>query len=58
MECVEYDMEYRAHTIPLFISANILPVRMLYLKTVAAQMHDVSSGIALSKICCHEALSL
>ena len=45
-----YGMEYRAHTIPLFISANILPVNMLYLKPVAAQMHDVSSGIKPSKI--------
>ena len=27
-----YRMEYRAHTIPLFISANILPINMLYLK--------------------------
>ena len=45
-----YGVEYRAHTIPLFISANVLPVNMLYLKTVASQMHDVSSGSAPSKI--------
>ena len=45
-----YGMEYRVHTIPLFISANILPVNMLYHKNLAAQMHDVSSGIAPSKI--------
>ena len=38
-------MKYRAHTIPLFIPANILPVIMMYLKSVAAQMHDLSSGI-------------
>ena len=29
------------HAIPLFISANVLPVNMLYLKSVSTLMHDV-----------------
>ena len=31
----------RMHGIPLFISANVLPVNMLYLKSVSMLMHDV-----------------
>ena len=39
-----YGKEYHTHSVPLFISANILPVNMLYIKTVASLMRDLSSG--------------
>ena len=32
---------YRSHAIPFFISANVLPVIMLYFKSVSMLMHDV-----------------
>ena len=32
---------YRLHAIPFFISANVLPVIMLYFKSVSMLMHDV-----------------
>ena len=37
LRLIFYGMEYTAHTIPLSISTNILPVNMLYHKTAAAK---------------------
>ena len=37
---------YRAHAVSLFVQSNIIPVNMLYLKTVSSIMHDVSNNLA------------
>ena len=41
----------RFHAIPLFISANVLPLNMLYLETVCSLMHDISTNSAPQNIC-------
>ena len=35
---------YTAHTVSLFIQSNIIPVKLLYFKTVPAMMHDASNN--------------
>ena len=40
----------REHAIPLFISANILPVDMLYYKSMSILMHDINCKTAPSKL--------
>ena len=37
-----YFSEPRAHAVSLFITANVLPINMLYVKTVSSLMYDVS----------------
>ena len=37
-----YFTPYTAHAVPLFVQSNIIPVNMLYFKTVSSLMHDVS----------------
>ena len=41
----------RFHAIPLFVASNILPVNMLYFKTVFITMHDVSIHSTPKNIC-------
>ena len=41
---------YKAHTVTLITSSNVLPVNVLYLRTLASQVHDLVSGTAPSKI--------
>ena len=41
----------RSHAIPLFVSANVLPLNMLYLETVCSLMHDISTNSAPQNIC-------
>ena len=36
----------RFHAIPLFVSANVLPLNMLYFETVCSLMHDISTNSA------------
>ena len=36
----------REHAIPLFVNANVLPIRMLYYKTVSILMHDIANTLA------------
>lgn len=36
----------REHAIPLFIASNVLPVDMLYYRTVSTLMHDVNNNMA------------
>ena len=36
----------REHAVPLFIASNVLPVNMLYYKTVSTLMHDVKNNMA------------
>ena len=42
--------QYRSHAIPFFISANVLPVNMLYFKSVSMLMHDVFNNKAPANI--------
>ena len=41
----------RSHAIPLFVSANVLPLNMLYFETVCSLMHDISTNSAPPNIC-------
>ena len=40
-----------SHAIPLFVSANVLPLNMLYFETVCSLMHDISTNSAPQNIC-------
>ena len=46
-----YFGKYTSHAIPFFVSANILPLDLLYFKTVATQMHDISNHLTPPDIC-------
>ena len=41
-----YFGDYTSHAIPFFYSSNILPVEMLYFKSVSILMHDVHNNLA------------
>ena len=41
----------RSHAICLFVSANVLPLNMLYFETVCSLMHDISTNSAPQNIC-------
>ena len=41
-----YFGDYKSHAIPFFSSSNILPVEMLYFKSVSILMHDVHNNLA------------
>ena len=41
----------RSHAIPLFVSANVLPLNILYFETVCSLMHDISTNSAPQNIC-------
>ena len=41
----------RSHALPLFVSANVLPLNMLYFETVCSLMHDISTNSAPQNIC-------
>ena len=41
-----YFAPYRAHAIPLFLASNTLPIEMLYFRSIATLMHDVSNDLA------------
>jgi hypothetical protein len=45
-----YLKKYKEHAIPLFIESKILPINMLYIKTVCNLMHDVSNESCSSSI--------
>ena len=40
-----YFADYKSHAIPFFISSRLLPLDMLYFKSVAMMMHDVSNNL-------------
>ena len=40
-----YFADYKSHAMPFFISSRYLPLDMLYFKTVAMMMHDVSYNL-------------
>ena len=40
-----YFSDYKSHAIPFFISSRLLPVDMLYFKSVTLMMHDVSNNL-------------
>ena len=41
----------RSHAIPLFVSANVFPLNMLYFETVCFLIHDISSNSVPQNIC-------
>ena len=41
----------RSHAIPLFVSANVSPLNMLYFETVCSLMHGISTNSAALNIC-------
>ena len=42
--------DYKTHAIPLFICSSLLPLDLLYFKSVAILMHDVSNNISPPQI--------
>ena len=42
--------KFSVHAVPLFISTNILPLRLLYFKNCSILMHDVYNKVVLSDI--------
>ena len=49
-----YFVDYKSHSVPLFLNSGILPVKLLYFKSVASLLHDVDNRhappIAISQI--------
>ena len=43
--CLMYFADYKSHATPFFISSCLLPLDMLYFKSVAMMMHDVSNNL-------------
>ena len=41
----------RAHGVPLFVSAKILPLNLLYVETVSNPMYDISKNSPAENIC-------
>ena len=41
----------RSHAIPLFVSANALPLNILYFETVSSLMHDIFTNSVPQNIC-------
>ena len=41
----------RSHAIPLFVSAQVLPLNMLYFETISSLMQDISTNSAPENIC-------
>ena len=41
----------RSHAILSFVSANVLPLKLLYFETVCSFMHDISTNSASQNIC-------
>ena len=48
---IMYFSNSRAHAVPLFVSANILPLNLLYFETVSNLMYDISKNSAPENIC-------
>ena len=48
---VMFFADNRSHAIPLFVSANVLPLNMLYFETVCSLIHDISTNSAPQNIC-------
>ena len=42
--------DYKSHAIPFFISSNLLPLDLLYFKSVATLMHDVFNNLSPPQI--------
>ena len=42
--------DYKSHAIPFFISSNLLPLDLLYFKSVAILMHDVFNNLSPPEI--------
>ena len=42
--------DYKSHAIPFFISSNLLPLDLLYFKSVAILMHDVFNNLSPPQI--------
>ena len=40
-----YFSDYKSHALPFFTSSRLLPLDMLYFKSVAMMMHDVSNNL-------------
>ena len=41
---------YNSHTVPYFISSNVMPINILYVKLSTLLMHDVHNNLAFSDI--------
>jgi len=41
-----YFADYKSHSVPLFVNCGILPVKLLYFKSVASLLHDIDNQLA------------
>ena len=41
---------YNSHAVPYFISANVMPINMLYVKLSSLLMHDVHNNLIPSNL--------
>ena len=41
-----YFSDYKAHSAPLFVNSGILPIKLLYFKSVASLLHDIANLLA------------
>ena len=41
--CLMYFSDYKAHSAPLFVNSGILPIKLLYFKSVASLLHDIAN---------------
>ena len=48
--CLMFFGDYKSHAIPFFISSNLLPLDLLYFKSVAILMHDVFNNLSPPQI--------
>ena len=49
--CITHFSNPRAHGVPLFVSAKILPLNLLYFEAVSNLMYDISKNSAPENIC-------
>ena len=45
-----YFGDFTSHAVPYFLSANTLPLRMLYFKSICILMHDISNNLLPTNI--------
>ena len=42
--------DYNSHAVPCFVSSSFLPLNLLYFKSVAILMHDISKSLTPANI--------
>ena len=48
--CLMFFGDYNSHAVPYFVSSSFLPLDLLYFKSVAILMHDISNSLTPTNI--------